>query len=222
MRNPIIFVVGWLVLCNSVPAQEQARQLKGDGHLLGETAEQFYSEGHIGDVLHACQAKDWKSVGDLNKNLGKLPKTDAKDICAIQASAKQQAASGARFEYKGSGDTDTMRLDAFTFDGGYLVRIDMVYSTPIADFQGYHPKSFAELFSGLQEAYGVPAKTYTEPVVNTYGVRYDAQRAIWMGNKDVISIIEQPGAKGWTEIVAMTIAEYNRAAQAPKTENPLH
>jgi uncharacterized protein with GYD domain len=157
----------------------------------------------------------------LSKNVDHSSKNNAKDICAIHEAAKQKATTGARLEYKGSGDTDTMRADTFTFDGRHLVRIDMVYSVPIADIQGYHPKSFGELFAGLQEAYGTPTKTYTEPVLNDYGVRYDAHRAIWVGNKDVVSIIEQPGAKGWTEIVAVTIEEYNRASQAPKTMNPL-
>jgi len=41
-----------------------------------------------------------------------------------------------------------------------------------------------------------------------------------MGKKDVISIIEQPGETGWAKIFAVTLAENNRAAQAPKTANP--
>jgi hypothetical protein len=215
-------VVGCLMLCASGPAQEQARQLKGDGHLLGETAEQFYSEGRVGDVLRACQARDWKSVAIFSKNVDHPSKNNAKNICAIQAAARQQAMSGARFEYKASGDADTMRTATFTFDGGHLVKIDMVYGAPIADFQGYHPKTFGELLEGLQEGYGSPTRTYTEPVLNAYGVRYEAHRVIWMGKKDVISVTEQPGQNGWTEIVAVTLEEYNRAAQAPKTVNPLN
>jgi hypothetical protein len=209
------------MLCASVPSQEQPRQLKAGGHLLGETAEQFFSEAHAGDVLRACQAEDWKSVSHLSKNADHSSKNNAKDICAIHEAAKQQATTGARLEYKGSGDMDTRRADTFTFDGHHLVRINMVYSVPIADIQGYHPKSFEELFAGLQEAYGTPTKTYTEPVLSDYGVRRDARRAIWVGDKDVISIIEKPGAEGWTEIIAVTLEEYHRASQAPKTANPL-
>jgi hypothetical protein len=222
MKNTIKFVVGCLVLCPSGSAQEQPRQLRGDGHLLGETAEQFFSEGHVGHVLRACQAGDWKSVSHLSNSADHSSKNNAKDICAIQAAAEQQATSGARLEYKGSGDMDTIRADTFSFDGGHLIKIDMLYSAPSANIQGYHPKSFGELFAGLQEAYGEATKTYTEPVLNAYGVRYEAHRAIWMGKEDVISIIEQPGADGWTEIIAVTLAEYNRAAQSPKTTNPLH
>jgi hypothetical protein len=217
MKKTIISVVGCLMLCASAPAQEQPRQLKGGGHLLGESAEQFYSEGYIGYVLRACQAEDWKSVSHLTKNLGHSSKKKAEDICAIETLARQQAASGTRVEHRG-GDRQTMRADTFTFEGGHLVKIDMVYNAPIAVIEGYDPKSFGELLAGLQEAYGAPTKTYTEPVLNAYGVKYDAHRAIWMGKKDVIIIIEQPGVNGWTEVVGETLAEYNRAAQA---SNPL-
>lgn len=209
------------MFCASVSAQVQPRQLKGGGHLLGETAEQFYSEGYVGDVARACQAGDWKSVSHLSKDVDHSSKNNPKDICAKQAELKQQATSGTRLEYKGTGDKETMRADTFTFDGGHLVKIEMLYGAPIANFEGYHPKSFDELVAGLREAYGAPTKTYTESLLNTYGVRYDAHRAMWMANKDVIIIIEQPGANGWTQIVAMTLAEYNRADRAPKTPNPL-
>ena len=97
----------------------------------------------------------------------------------------------------------------------------MIYAMPIADIEGFHPKSFDELFAGLLEAYGEPSKSYSEPVVNTYGVTRDAHRATWLGKQNVISIIEQPGEHSWTEIVAETLAEYNRETQAPKAANPL-
>jgi hypothetical protein len=209
------------MFCASIQAQEQLGQLKGGGHLLGETAEQFYSEGYIGDLLRACQAGDWKSVNRLSKTVDHSSKNNAKDLCAEEMHAKQQATSGARVEYKGSGDKETLRADTFTFDGGHLVKIDMVYSVSVAAFEGFHPKSFRELLAGLQEAYGPPTRTYTDPMLDNYGVKHEAQRAMWMGEKDVILIIEQPGENGWTEIVAETLTEYNRAAQAPKTTNPL-
>ena len=90
---------------------------------LGETAEQFYSEGSLGHMFRACQAGDWKTASQLlmNENL----KTNAKDFCAVQAVAKQNAGRGARVECKGGGDVGTMRADTFTLDGGHLVRIDM-------------------------------------------------------------------------------------------------
>jgi len=202
-------------------AQDQPRELKGGGHLLGETAEQFFSEGFVGDMLRACEGRKWKSVTQLYRSVDHASKANAKDICAKEKLAKQLAMSGARLEYKGQGDEETMRTDTFTFDASHLVKIDLVYVTPIANIEGYRPRSYGELFTGLQEAYGPPTASYSEPVLSAYGVRYDAQRARWTGKHDVISIIEHPGEDSRTEIIAESLAEYNRAAQAAKTANPL-
>ncbi len=213
-----IFIVGCLILCGSVPAQERPRELKGDGHLLGETAEQFFSEGHVADLARACEAREWKSVKQLSKNLDYASQTNAKEICAKEKLAKQQATSGERLEYNGRGEVESLRTDTFTFDRGHLVKIDMVYSAPTANVEGFHPKSFAELLAGLQQAYGPPSRSYSEPKIDVYGVKYDARRADWLGQQDVISISEEPGPEGRTEIVAETTAEYNRKA---KPANPL-
>jgi hypothetical protein len=218
VESKIISVVGCLLLCASVSSQEQPRELRGGGHLLGETAEQFFSEGFVGDMLRACQGSDWKSV---SKNVGHMSRTNVKDYCEKEKLAKQQATSGTRLAYNGRGDEETMRADTFTFDGGHLVKIDMVYSASIANVAGYHPKSFSELFAGLREAYGPPSKSYSEPAQNAYGVKFEAHRAVWLGNQNVISIIEQPGEEGRTQIIAETLSEYDRAAHAPKTQNPL-
>jgi hypothetical protein len=221
MGNKVLWIVGYLLLCSVALPQEQPRDLKGAGHELGETGEQFFSEGQVGDLERACQEKDWKTVKQLSKTEDYSAKKNAKDICAKQKLAKEQATSGARLEYDGRGDDESMRADTFTFDRDHLIKIYMVYLAPIANVEGSHPKSFAELFDGLQEAYGPPSKSYSEPVRDVYGVKYDAHRAIWMGPKDVISIIEQPGTDGRTEIVAETLAEYNRATHTPKSPNPL-
>lgn len=172
-------------------------------------------------MARACQAGDWKTVNQLHKNESHASKSNAKDICEAQATSKQHALSGARIEYKSSGDPETMRTDTFTFEGRHLVKIDLFYNWPIVPIEGHHPKSFAELYEGLHEAYGPPTKTYTEPVSNLYGVKYDARRAIWMGTENAITVIEQPGEEGWTEVIAATLAEYNRASEKPKATNPL-
>lgn len=204
------------------PAQEQPRVVRGGGHLLGETAEQFFSEDFAGVMQRACERQDWKIVRQLAENGSK---TKRKDVCASEKLAKQQATSGTRLEYSGPGDAETMRTDTFTFDGGHLVKIQMLYTVPVAPVEGYHPKSFDELFAGLQEAYGQPSKSYSEPVFNVYGVKSEAHRALWMAAHDVITLIEQPGYQtgenGGTELIAETIAEYNRAAPTPKAANPL-
>lgn len=200
------------------PAQEQPRVLRGGGHLLGETAEQFFSEGFAGEMQRACERQDWKILRQLAKNGSK---TALKHVCASEKLAKQQATSGARLEYSGPGDEETMRTDTFTFDGGHLVKIQMLYMVPSAPVEGYHPKTFDELFAGLQEAYGKPSKSYSQSVFNVYGVRSEAHRALWMAEPDVIALIEQPGYQtgenGGTQLTAETIAEYSHA----KVANPL-
>jgi hypothetical protein len=222
MRKTIIAILGCLILCASVPAQETPRILRGGGHLLGETAEQFFSEAFAGEMQRACETKDWKSVKQLTSNGSKIK---AKDVCASEKQVQQQAISGARLEYSGPGDAETMRTDTFTFEGGHLVKIQMFYTASDSNVEGSHPKSFNELFAGLQEAYGQPSKSYSEPVFNVYGVKSEAHRALWMGEYDVINLIEQLGKQmgedGGTEVIAETIAEYNRAAKAPKAANPL-
>jgi len=221
MKNTIAMVAGWLAFSGPLSAQDQPRQLKGGGHLLGEAVEQFYSEAGIAEMLRACQAHDWKIVSRLLKDEAHPSKNSAKDVCAEQEALKQKAMSGARLEFKGAGDPVGVRADTFTLDGGHLVKIDMVYSSPNAHLEGLHPKSFAELYEGLKEAYGEPTKSFTEPVLNAYGVQYDAHRAVWTGKEDVILIVEQPGSEAWTKIVAATAAEYDRTLKAVKTANPL-
>ena len=221
MRNANLLMLACLLLSAAAAAQEQPRVLKGGGHVLGETVEQFYSEGYVGELQRVCQAGDWKSVNHLYHSPEHSSKSTAKDICAKQLQGKQRAAGGERVEYQGGGDPETLRADKFLLDGGRLVRIAMIYNTSVANIEGSQAKSYAELLAGLQEAYGAPTKSYTEELVNTYGVKYDARRAMWMGKQDVISMTEKPGENGWTEIIAETIDEYNRAALAPKTANPL-
>jgi hypothetical protein len=161
-------------------------------------------------------------VSQLFKSIDHMSKSNAKDYCAKQTTARQQAMGRTRLEYSGLGDEEAMRADTFTFDGGHLVKIDMVYSIPSASLEPYSPKSFAELFAGLQGAYGPPSKSYSEPVVTSpFGIKYNAHRAEWVGNRDVITIVEQPGHDVRTEIIAESLAEHNHAAQVPKTANPL-
>jgi hypothetical protein len=221
MEKLIIALIGCLPLCSSVASQELPREIRVVGHVLGETAEQFFSVGSVGELVHACDTKDWKTVKYLAMTVEQQSKVKAKEFCDKLAAIKQKATAGARQEYRSSGDIETMRTDTFTLEGGHLVKIRMIYAMPIADFEGFRPKSFDELFAGLREAYGDPSKSYSEPVLSTYGVKRDARRAIWEGKQNVISVTEQLGEHGQTEIVAETLAEYKRDTQAPKTANPL-
>src|ERR1051326_9378240 len=58
MKKITIFITGCLLLCISLPAQDKPRELKGGGHLLGETVEQFYAESHVAELFAACQGRD--------------------------------------------------------------------------------------------------------------------------------------------------------------------
>ena len=221
MRKAFSVVIACLLSYGFMASQEQPRELRGLGHVLGETAEQFFSVGSVGELVRACDKKDWKTVKSLTKTIDQQAKVKGKEFCDKVAIIRQGATGGARQEYGSSGDSETMRADTFTLDGGHLVKIRMIYAKPMADLEGFHPKSFDELFAGLREAYGEPSKSYSEPAVNAYGVKRDAHRAIWIGKKNTISIIEQPGENARAEIIAEILAEYKREGQTPKTTNPL-
>jgi len=221
MRKAFSVVIACLLSYGFMASQEQPRELRGLGHVLGETAEQFFSVGSVGELVRACDKKDWKTVKNLTKTIEQQAKGKGKEFCDKVATIKQGATGGARQEYGSSGDSETMRADTFTLDRGHLVKIRMVYTKPIADVEGFHPKSFDELFAGLREAYGEPSKSYTEPVISPYGAKLEARRAVWEGKQNVISAIERLGEHGQTEIVAETLDEYKRDSQASKPINPL-
>src|SRR5262245_8004166 len=156
MEKATIVVIGCLLLWASVAPQEQPRELRGVGHVLGETAEQFFSVGIVGELVRACDRKDWKTVKYLAKTVEQQSKVKVKvkEFCDQVGVIKQGATSGTRQEYGSSGDIETMRTDTFTLDGGRLVKIRMIYAMPIADIEGFRPRSFDELLAGLREAYG--------------------------------------------------------------------
>ena len=221
MRKAFIAGIGCLLSYGSTALQEQPRELRGLGHVLGETAEQFFSVGSVGELVRACDKKDWKTVKHLAKTVEQQAKVNGKEFCDKVAIIKQGATGGTRQEYGSSGEVETMRADTFTLDGGHLVKIRMIYAKPIADVEGFHPKSFDELFAGLREAYGEPSKSYSEPVISPYGAKLEARRAVWEGAQNVISIIERLGEHSQTEIVAETLGEYKRDSLASKPINPL-
>ncbi|MGD1211098.1 MAG: hypothetical protein ABR973_07060 [Candidatus Acidiferrales bacterium] len=216
MRKEIIglLTLAVLSLANGVLAQELPMKVKG-GHQLGETAEQFFAEGHEKEVLGACAAGDFKSVNRSNKR-------DAKKYCGELTEARRQAMSGKRGEYQSGGDPSEMRTDTFTFDGGHLVRVALLFSAPSIE-SNYRGQSFDEIFAGIKQAYGPPTSETTKPVQDVYGVQYVAHRELWVAPHAAVLITEQPGPGGSVTLVAFTRAEYDRtmAAGAPKPANPL-
>ena len=207
-------IFAWLCLPASLAAQQDLTKVKG-GHQLGETAEQFFAEGYEKDVLHAC------AVGDL-KGANRPTRRELKKYCNELAGARQQAMSGDRYDYQGGGDVSEMRADTFTFGGGRLVKVELLFSAPSAEVN-YRGRSFEEIFAGAKQAYGPPTTESTQQVRNAYGVEYVAHGELWVTPQVVVRISEQPGEGGSTTVAAFTRAEYDRtvAAGVPNRVNPL-
>src|SRR5262249_34368217 len=68
-------------------------QVRVEKHLLGETAERFFSEGTEGVLLSACAAKDF---GKLSRSIKKT----AKEYCAWLFGIRQRTVSGENASYK--------------------------------------------------------------------------------------------------------------------------
>ncbi len=216
MRKGIIGLVAIAALAaaSGVGAQDLPMKVKG-GHELGETAEQFFAEGHEKEVLDACASGDFKSLKKSTKRL-------AKQYCDQLTDLRQQAKSGKRLEYKGVGDAAEFRTDTFTFDGGHLVKAELIYAAPIPE-DNYKGKSFTEIFAGVKEAYGAPTNESSETTQSVYGQDFVSHREIWVAPHAAIVIAEKPGADGSTTLLAFTREEYDRAMASgrPKTANPL-
>jgi hypothetical protein len=197
-----------------VAAQEEHMKVKG-GHQLGETAEQFFTEGQEKDSLSACAGGNFKS-------LDKLIKREAKKYCDDLANTRRLAMDGKREEYQSEGDASELRKDTFTFDGGHLVKVELLYSAPTAEFN-YRGQTFEKILAGVKLAYGPPTNESTKPVQDTYGVPYLAHRELWVASQTAILVTDKPGPRGSTTLVAFTRTEYDRmiAAGPPKPVNPL-
>ncbi len=200
-------------LAHGQAANDQPIKVKG-GHEVGESAGQFFAEGYEKQALAACATGDFKSVN-------KSSRRQLKQYCAELDGDRRQAMSGARSEYKTGGDPSEFRTDTFTFDGGHLVKVELIYSAPSAQVN-YRGQRFDEIFAGVQQAYGPPTSETISVVKNTYGVEYVAHRETWILPQGAILITEKPGEDGSTTLVALTRAEYDRLAAAPaKVPNPL-
>lgn len=201
-------------LAVSVPAQEQLMKVKG-GHQLGETAEQFFSEGQEKEALSSCATTDFKKME-------KILRFQLKKHCDDIAATRRLASSGKREEYHGAGEPDELREDTFTFDSGHLVKVELHYALPSLEFnnRGF---SFQQIFDGAKQAYGPPTIETTKPVQDQYGVPYTAHRELWLTPSAAILITENPGPGGSTILVASTREEYDRTTPTatPRPPNPL-
>ena len=209
-----LFMIAGLLAAGGLRAQDLPMKVKG-GHELGATAEQFFAEGHEKEVLSACASGDFKSLKKSTKRL-------AKQYCSDLTDTREQAAGGKRVEYKPAGDPAEFRTDTFTFDGGHLVKVELIYAAPSPE-ANYRGKSFADIFAGVKEAYGPPTSESAEPTQSVYGQQYIAHGEIWLAPHAAVVIIEKPGEDGSTTLIACTRAEYDRALApgAAKPANPI-
>src|SRR5262244_2693315 len=99
MRKAFSVVIACLLSYGSMALQEQPRELRGLGHVLGETAEQFFSVGSVGELVRACDKKDWKTVKYLAKTLRQKEKVNGKESCERVGIKRKGAPGGRHQEY---------------------------------------------------------------------------------------------------------------------------
>jgi hypothetical protein len=212
----VVAIAAVLFIAADVLPQEQMMKVKG-GHELGESAEQFFAEGHEKEALDACASGKFKSIKS------KLARPAVKQYCSELTDARLQATSGKRTEYTGDGDPTEMRTDLFTFDKDRLVKVELVFAAPSAE-ANYRGQTFAQIFAGMKQAYGPPTSEHTEQKQDTYGVPYPAHRELWESPQVVILVTEQvpqqPENNGSTILTAFTRAEYERSMTS-RIVNPL-
>jgi len=214
MRKAIgISTLAVFSLATRLFAQDLPVKVKG-GHELGETSEQFFAEGREKTVLSACTAGNFKIMN-------KSDRAEAKRYCGEVSNARQQAMSGKRSEYK-SGEVSELRTDTFTFDGGHLVKVELLYAAPSAE-SNYAGQTFEQILAGAKQTFGPPTSESTKPVQDVYGASYVAHHELWVAPHAAILILEQPGPGGSTTVDAFTREEYDRTmvGDAPKPVNPL-
>lgn len=216
MKKQIIAVFALAVL--SLPAgllaQEEPLNVKG-GHQLGETAEQFFSEGREKDAMTACSP-------NALKGLDRSTKRKAKEICEDLTDKRQEAISGKHTELKPARDAKEQREDTFTFEGGHLVKVELIYTAPNVQ-NNSTGRTYGEIATTMKQSYGPVTTESNEQTQDAYGVQYVTHREMWLTSHSVILLTEQPGQHATTTLVALTRAEYDRTMDGfkPKITNPL-
>jgi hypothetical protein len=209
MRKELMSVtlVALLSLIQAAPIQ-----VKVENHLLGETAEQFFSEGREGVLLNACRTKDF----------GKVPrsiKETAKEYCAWLANVRQRMVGGENGNYKDELSADDTKTTTYAFAASKFVAAEILFIAPDSanNNQG---KSFAEILSGLKGTYGAPTSETIVPYHNVYGVLFDRHQNLWLTDSYVIQMDEQPSAHGWTKVNVSTRELYDKQKTGSVTKPP--
>lgn len=191
-------------------------QVKVESHLLGETAEQFFSESKEGVMLNACTNKDF---GKVNRTVKKT----AKEYCAWLSDVRQRMVGGESGDYKDELSADDTKTTAYMFAAGKFVAAEILFIAPdmATNNQG---KSFADIFSGLRATYGQPTSETVLPYHNIYGASFERHQKLWLTESYAIQMDEQPGAHGWTKVNVSTRDAYDKkkAENVKPPPNPLN
>ena len=183
-------------------AQATPVQVKVENHLLGETAEQFFSESKEGVMLNACATKDF---GKVNRTIKKT----AKEYCASLSNIRQRMVGGESGDYKDELSTDETKTTTFMFAAGKFVAAEILFVAPDME-NNNQGKSFADIFSGLKATYGQPTSETILPYHNVYGVQFERHQKLWLTESYAIQMDEQPGAHGWTKVNVSTREMYDK------------
>jgi hypothetical protein len=183
-------------------AQATPVQVKVESHSLGETAEQFFSEGKEAVMLNACTTKDF---GKVNRTIKKT----AKEYCASLSNIRQRMVGGENGDYKDELTADDTKTTTYMFAAGKFVAAEILFIAPdpANNNQG---KSFAEILSGLKGTYGPPSSETVLPYHNVYGVSFERHQNLWLTETYAIQMDEQPGAHGWTKVNVSTREMYDK------------
>lgn len=198
-------------------AQTASLQVRVENHLLGETAEKLFSEGHEGEILSACATKDFRKIDRPTKKT-------VKEYCAWLSSVRQHMVSGESGNYKDDLSSDETKTTTYVFVAGKFVAAEIIFIAPDAA-NNYQGKSRSEILSGLKESYGPPTSETILPYRNVYGVRFERHQELWLSESYAIQTDEQPGANGWTSVNVSTREVYDKLKPEGATKphpNPLN
>jgi hypothetical protein len=193
-------------------AQAPSVSVKVENHLLGESAEHFFSEGHEGEILTACAAGDFAKGNRLSKKL-------AKEYCAWLSSVRQRLVSGESGKYADGLSTDDTKTTNYVFMTGKFVAAEIIFTAPDAT-NNCRGEAFAEIFAGLKGTYGPPTSETLVPYQNVYGVHFERHQELWLAESYAIQTDEQPGASGWTSVNVWTREEYDKLKSEKATKPP--
>jgi len=158
---------------------QQVTEVKG--HKMGESITQFISESNIPNLLVQCHQLPMASQNELARerddNGYDSPHKQTKEEqqqkkAAARLDLDLQLCASALLAERGFRaslvlDMPNQSGGTGTFQDGNLALVEM-------EFDG-----LAELLPSLEEKYGKPTTTFSEPLQNAYGATFDAGRAGW-------------------------------------------